>query len=508
LKTILRIVGIILLALVIVIIPGASPANNKAGLQKLSNPAYDYCSVVMGYEYQVITSPDGAQSGLCKLPDGSACSDWDFYSGKCGAHFSWCEQQGYQLVTRQDGKDPYSAEYAVCVDQQATEVGQVSSLSGLDELASNGIAYPEPGQKGEATEKPAINPGILVPASFDWRSFAEQNWITPVKNQLTCGACWAFSTVALAEAQQEIISKDPTLNLDLSEQYLVSDCYEYASCAGGIEGPALEYIRDFGIPDEACYPYRNADSTCSGRCPDYVSRLKKLPHADWSTSYGSSEIKYILSNYGPVTIAFAANGTNGGYFEGGTGSIYRCTNDIGSGGAGGFNHSVLAVGYDDAGGYWVAKNSWGSSWNGDGYLKIGYNECNVENSQISWTQSSLPITIDEFNYLPAIMKPVIAPGVFGKITPTNGASGQPPEVTLEWGDSAGATSYDLCFDYNLHADGICTDWYTLGNTNSHFHMYYLSPDIIYEWQVRATNSTGAATYADNGTVWSFTVDNP
>ena len=81
----------------------------------------------------------------------------------------------------------------------------------------------------------------------------------------------------------------------------------------------------------------------------------------------------------------------------------------------------------------------------------------------------------------------------------------PPEVTLEWGVSAGATSYDLCFEYTLQADGICTDWFTLGSTNSHFHMYLTSPDIIFEWQVRATNSTGAITYADNGTVWSFTV---
>ena len=139
-KTILRIVGISMLALVILIIPGDSPAKNGPGPLKMSNPAYDYCAGIMGYEYQVITHADGGQTGMCKLPDDTTCSDWDFYAGKCGAEYSWCEQNGYNLVTRRDGKDPYSPEYAVCVDQKATDVGKVSSLSGLNDLASNGIS--------------------------------------------------------------------------------------------------------------------------------------------------------------------------------------------------------------------------------------------------------------------------------------------------------------------------------------------------------------------------------
>ncbi len=496
-----------MVTLVLVIIPKGSPHQNKPGLGKLSNPAYDYCAGIMGYEYQVITLSDGAQTGTCKLPDDTICPDWDFYSGKCGAHYSWCEQQGYNQVTRADGEDPYSPEYAVCIDRKASEVGSVSSLSGLDAVAANGIVFSESIHTGEIEESPATLRSPQAPASFDWRSFAEQNWITSVKNQSTCGACWAFSTVGLTEAQHNILSRNPDLDLDLSEQYLVSDCFEGGNCIGGIEGPTLEYIRDFGIPDEACYPYTGVDSSCSARCSDYASRLKFLPNADMSSSYSSTDIKYILSKYGPVTIAFAAAGTNGGYFEDGSG-IYRCTNDIGSGGAGGFNHSVLAVGYNDAGGYWIAKNSWGSSWNGDGFFKLGYNECNVENSQISWTESSLPITIDEFNYLPVIMLPIIPPGAFGKITPANGALEQPAELYLmDWSDSAGATSYDFCFDQTL--DGACTGgWFPLGGSRSYINLGFFFPGYTYEWQIRANNSTGMATYADNGTVWSFTIADP
>jgi hypothetical protein len=53
--------------------------------------------------------------------------------------------------------------------------------------------------------------------------------------------------------------------------------------------------------------------------------------------------------------------------------VYRCANDSGA------NHAVIIAGYSDAGGYWVVKNSWGAGWDGDGYFKVGYGECTIEN---------------------------------------------------------------------------------------------------------------------------------
>jgi len=58
-----------------------------------------------------------------------------------------------------------------------------------------------------------------------------------------------------------------------------------------------------------------------------------------------------------------------GYWDG---DIYRCTDDSG------VNHGVVIAGYNDSGGYWIIKNSWGPGWNGDGYFKIGYGECAIE----------------------------------------------------------------------------------------------------------------------------------
>jgi hypothetical protein len=132
----------------------------------------------------------------------------------------------------------------------------------------------------------------------------------------------------------------------------------------------------------------------------------------------------------------------------------------------------------------------------------------VDDSVISWTESSLPVTYDHFNHLPVIMIPTFPPGAFGKITPANGS--QEPhadQYLFDWSDSDGATGYDFCYDQTL--DGECTgSWFPLSGSRSYINLGFFFPGYIYEWQIRATNSTGEATYADNGTVWSFTIANP
>ena len=66
-------------------------------------------------------------------------------------------------------------------------------------------------------------------------------------------------------------------------------------------------------------------------------------------------------------------------------SVYRCTNDSGA------NHAVVITGYNDAGGYWIIKNSWGDTWNGDGYFKVGYGECSIE-SWVDYVDTGSPPT--------------------------------------------------------------------------------------------------------------------
>jgi len=77
-------------------------------------------------------------------------------------------------------------------------------------------------------------------ASFDWRNHNGGNWLTPVKSQGGRGSCWVFSSVGVVEAAHNIAGGNPDLDLNLSEQYLVSDCLSYNNCCGGRHDTALQ----------------------------------------------------------------------------------------------------------------------------------------------------------------------------------------------------------------------------------------------------------------------------
>jgi probable HAF family extracellular repeat protein len=96
-----------------------------------------------------------------------------------------------------------------------------------------------------------------------------------------------------------------------------------------------------------------------------------------------------------------------------------------------------------------------------------------------------------------------APAPFGKSGPANGATGQPFSLTLSWGASSGATSYQYCYDTTN--DNACSAWTSTGVSRS-VNLSNLAPGVTYYWHARATNSFGT-TYADGAAsaFWSFTV---
>ena len=516
-KVVFRTCGLIILGLILFFIPTslpeATPPPTTEVCTSLGNPAADYCQTIMGYDYQVVTAADGGQNGVCLMPDGETCDQWDFYAGTCGQAYSWCEQAGYTLETRADGKDPYAFEYSACVDKDGREVGSTALLSGLTALESpKKVDLAELGFEDE-TVTPQADHGV-PPASIDWRNYLGQNWVTPVKDQLSCGACWAFSAVGVAEASHNIIASNPNLDLDLSEQYLVSDCYPAYNCGGGFEYNALGFIRTNGVVDEPCYPYLSANSLCDARCSDWGMRLTFVPNNHTALTYTSTDMKNYLSNYGPITIAFGYGTDFGGGFD--SNRVYRCTNDTGSGGSDGANHAVVAVGYNDAGGYWIAKNSWGTGFEDNGYFKIGYNECNVETSGIAWVQTSLPTLYK--TYLPLIVKPAgttpsdpILNGDFeaGTVDWVEYSSnswvlinGSPP-VTPHSGSWVAWMGYDLNEISRISQDvmipvgrSVLHFWYWISSSHAcgsdYFNIYINSTQLVHWNMCTSTNMFGWA----------------
>jgi hypothetical protein len=93
------------------------------------------------------------------------------------------------------------------------------------------------------------------------------------------------------------------------------------------------------------------------------------------------------------------------------------------------------------------------------------------------------------------------PAAFSKSSPGNAATGQPITPTLSWGSSAGATSYEYCYDTTN--DNACAVTWTNALTNTQASLSSLATNTTYFWQIRAVNAY-TMTYADSNTWWSFT----
>ena len=59
------------------------PAATDMPQASMANPASVYCEQ-NGNKLEIRTAADGSQSGICVLPDGSACDEWAYYRGACG----------------------------------------------------------------------------------------------------------------------------------------------------------------------------------------------------------------------------------------------------------------------------------------------------------------------------------------------------------------------------------------------------------------------------------------
>lgn len=93
--------------------------NSNDGGNQIPNPSAVYCKG-NGYDYQIRTDKDGNQYGVCVFPDDSECDGWDFFEGKCGQQYSFCEKNGGKITTSTNNCH-YDTECAVCTLPEGTE---------------------------------------------------------------------------------------------------------------------------------------------------------------------------------------------------------------------------------------------------------------------------------------------------------------------------------------------------------------------------------------------------
>ncbi|CAG4972964.1 unnamed protein product [Colias eurytheme] len=207
--------------------------------------------------------------------------------------------------------------------------------------------------------------GIEAPDTLDWR---DSGYVSPVKNQQSCGSCYAFSAIGNIG---QYAKNHNTQAFSLSVQQGL-DCESQGSCHGGLSHYVFKALAEQGgSMREEDYPYEDA----KGQCRTQKDKIAvKVTGGDQLFVSGEDDLKEAVASHGPLSIAICTDSQFHAY----VGGVYRPSTPCMQ-----YNHATLLVGYGNDGrdNYWLIKNSWGADWGEQGYIKLvrGESACAIGN---------------------------------------------------------------------------------------------------------------------------------
>lgn len=208
---------------------------------------------------------------------------------------------------------------------------------------------------------------------FDWRT---KNVVSSVKNQLKCGCCYAFSTASILETLYAL-KRNASNVIEFSAQQM-TDCSGEGNngCQGGNFPPSIRYISGRGnkIATASSYPYAGKRQACRN---NGLEEVDLGPIEYHSISEGDEKaMADALVNHGPLFIGVDAESRRFMFYKSGVLKIDHCPTRRQD-----MDHAMVIVGHghDSAlqASYWIIRNSWGTRWGENGYLRLAKDAGNM-----------------------------------------------------------------------------------------------------------------------------------
>ena len=250
--------------------------------------------------------------------------------------------ENYRFVQEHNAKD---SSYKVAINH-------LSDLT-PHEFKSFNLGYTADASYTEGATEMKLQANLKAPSSLDWRA---KGAVTGVKNQGQCGSCWSFSTTGAMEGYHFL--KTGSL-VALSEQELM-DCTWLKGnlgCNGGLMPRAFNWLKTQCLETETDYPYQ---AKSSWKCKeDKAKCVSSTTIKGYNSVPASADGMVQALQNGPVSIAIEADQKSFQQYSSGT-FDGECGTKL--------DHGVLCVGYTSE--YFIVKNSWGSAWGDNGYIKL------------------------------------------------------------------------------------------------------------------------------------------